>query len=421
MPAKQELDVFIHDMLAMSAFCYHFHSIRTIVRSKDNTTVKTGFLGFGKPREIKFFRPELIITRNAGIDRDPNQQLLHDITPAAIQEFIENNRSLFQDDDMDGSLEFDPSDTKKDEPFLVEGALKEQMEDNLKIIDYDDRFSTDKGGLVYMIVTNLTQKTITVCFRGTIGTTDMHTDRDFRLNTEAFFGSEDDFSVPKSESHNPATHNGFTTYLTSNRETDSIERPYAQRILACLNAEFGNNKDIKGKGFKLFVTGHSLGGGLANLFAFRAAQLKARGDKAVEHLPDMIKALTFAAPCVGNEGYEAEFQALEKKGFLRHIRVANEEDVVPTNCISLPFSLAIKGDTSLYRQNGVNLQFHPDKTCDIVYGNTKSMLSQFSPTRSLNTHYLTEYRVRVGKPENESVYNQTIEDIYKEATNNFAA
>jgi len=71
------------------------------------------------------------------------------------------------------------------------------------------------------------------------------------------------------------------------------------------------------------------------LFAFKAAQLKATDNESVKFLPKKVTALTFAAPVVGNYDYNKEFQALKKMGILRHIRVSNEGDPIPTNNVSL--------------------------------------------------------------------------------------
>jgi hypothetical protein len=56
----------------------------------------------------------------------------------------------------------------------------------------------------------------------------------------------------------------------------------------------------------------SLGGGVGSLFAFRTARLKSQGDESVKHLPETIRAMTFAPPCVGNDDCNKEFQTLEK-------------------------------------------------------------------------------------------------------------
>ena len=163
-----------------------------------------------------------------------------------------------------------------------------------------------------------------------------------------------------------------------------------------------------------YTFSHSLGGGLANLFAFKAAQLKAKDDESVKYLPEKITALTFASPTVGNDDYNKEFQYLEKKGNLRHIRVSNEGDVIPTNNVFPPASLLIKGNTKLYTQNGVNLLLYPDKEVEVGYRATKSSWSQFG-TSILTYHKLTEYIKRVELPANKKVYQQTVEELYSAA------
>lgn len=248
----------------------------------------------------------------------------------------------------------------------------------------DDKYSTDKGGLVYAVVVNLTRKWITVVFRGTIGVADWWTNFDYRLNHDSFFGEEGDITA----GGNPGTHNGFTGYLVSERTSDSVERPYIDRILACVNGEFKDNPDVAGKGFKFFVTGHSLGGGMANLFAFRAAQLKSKDDESVKYLPETIKAMTVAAPCVGNFDYNDEFQALEKKGFLRHLRISSEFDVVPTNTLP-PVPIIFRGgNTKVYTQNGLNLFLQEGKKMVVNYRNTKSFWSQvlFNVFKVIDSH-----------------------------------
>jgi hypothetical protein len=83
--------------------------------------------------------------------------------------------------------------------------------------------------------------------------------------------------------------------------------------------------------------------------------------------------MTFAPPCVGNDDCNKEFQTLEKDWFLRHIRTANEGDVVPTNHIIPPFSFLFWGDTGLCSQNGVNLFLRSREKLETDYRNTKAM------------------------------------------------
>lgn len=158
----------------------------------------------------------------------------------------------------------------------------------------------------------------------------------------------------------------------------------------------------------------SLGGGLANLFAFRAAQLKAKDDQSVKFLPEKITALTFASPVVGNRDYNKEFQYLEKKGILRHIRVANKGDIVPTNNIIMPFSFFLKGNTWKYTQNGVNLFLHADKELEVGYRATKSSRSQLN-LKVLPNHLIKEYMKRVELDANSRKYQQTVEEVYESA------
>ena len=159
----------------------------------------------------------------------------------------------------------------------------------------------------------------------------------------------------------------------------------------------------------------SLGAGLANLLAFKAAQSKAKDDESVEYLPEKITALTFASPVVGNEDYNKEFQYLEKKGVLRHIRVANKGDAVPTNDIVPPFSWFLKGSTRVYTQSGVNLLLNSDKELEVGYRATETFVSQFVGPESLRNHFTTTYDERVALEANKKVYQQTVEELYKAA------
>lgn len=152
------------------------------------------------------------------------------------------------------------------------------------------------------------------------------------------------------------------------------------------------------------------------MLAFKAAQLKAKNDESVKYLPEKITALTFASPVVGNEDYNKEFQYLEKKGNLRHIRVANKGDAIPTNDVIPPFSFFLKGSTRVYTQNGVNLLLYRDGKVEVGYRATKTCLSQLGPT-VLTNHFITTYSKRVGADleVKKKIGVQTVEELYKAA------
>mmetsp|Transcript_37059 Transcript_37059/g.68640 ORF Transcript_37059/g.68640 Transcript_37059/m.68640 type:complete len:471 (-) Transcript_37059:166-1578(-) len=405
---EENLDVFIRDMLKISSFVYAFRNIRNIVKTNDGKPKKKK-TGLFRREEytVKFDTPALVLTQKGAQEEDDNKFFKYTVTPDAIKLFIEKNRKWFKEPEGGGDWTFDKSVSEKTTPFIFESEVKGVMQDNLKIVDYDDEFSTDEGGLVYAVVVNLTRKWISVVFRGTVGSSDIATDRNFNFDYDSFFKGED-ILVPGGK---PATHEGFTKYLMDPKMGDQDGRRCLDRILACVNDEFGNNVDVVGKDFNLYVSGHSLGGGLANLFSFRAAQLKAKGDESVKNLPEKITALTFAAPVVGNVDFNKEYQVLEKKGVLRHIRVANKGDVVPTNNIIFPASLALKGDTTKYIQNGVSLFLLPEEELEQEYGGTKSCASQFT-TKALTNHLVPEYATRVTLPVNKEKYQQTVEEIY---------
>ena len=130
------LDVFIHDMLSMSDFVYRFANIRSIVKSKHGTTESTGWFGFfGEKKEIQFDQPALILTQEGAQEKDENRYVKYDITAPAISLFIEKNRNWFTASD-DGTLSFDLDETSVEPLDFLEEALKDQAQDNVKIIDY---------------------------------------------------------------------------------------------------------------------------------------------------------------------------------------------------------------------------------------------------------------------------------------------
>lgn len=87
-----------------------------------------------------------------------------------------------------------------------------------------------------------------------------------------------------------------------------------QRIISLLVGLF---KDDEYSGYELYITGHSFGGALAQVFAFMlAGSMRLDGQRVV--LP--INCITFGSPPVGDGIYKAAFQKIEEERRLRHFR-----------------------------------------------------------------------------------------------------
>ena len=153
----QNLDAVVYDMLTMSRFVYTFRNIRDVVRDHGATVgdgrdcrsgndidhhdeeVKKSFWPFSrKPEEAKrveFYRPELIITDKGAQINNMNRNFKYAVTPPAIAEFIANNRKFLTETEK-GDFLFDESETERKEPFRFEGKWQDQLEDNVKMVDF---------------------------------------------------------------------------------------------------------------------------------------------------------------------------------------------------------------------------------------------------------------------------------------------
>jgi hypothetical protein len=172
------------------------------------------------------------------------------------------------------------------------------------------------------------------------------------------------------------------------------------RIIARLGQVMETNP-----GFELFITGHSLGGALCQLFAFQLVdhiqQTQSDGKSCQFAWP--IQATSFASPQVGNVAYAQAFQAMEAAGLLRHLRFTNEGDLVPVT--SLRFG---------YHQTGVNVFVREDEKAKVEYRqNCRSFFSQMR-VDSACRHSMSSYKARFRNDINKHLFCKTIEEMYQE-------
>lgn len=204
------------------------------------------------------------------------------------------------------------------------------------------RYIQESVACVYVVVKDTINKRIIVSFRGSQMPFDNLT-RDWRTNLNAYPSK---IPTPEKIKHKMKgklqeeirVHNGFRNYLFKN---DRIDEQRYETIISDIRAAINGEK-----GYSVYITGHSLGGALATMFSCVLAGCGGEDND----IPRPVTCISFAAPFSGTQGYRTAIEHLERDGFLRHLRVVNGEDYVPT----LPFLSLLR--TRLMKQVGINLR-----------------------------------------------------------------
>jgi hypothetical protein len=393
----------IQSMLKTSQFVYTYGTIRKVVKKHDininrGKPKKTGLFKRKTLPLVDFYKPNLIMTQmNEEEERIiHNTYMKHSVSFQNILEFLKHNRQYLKQNDIGGNIEFQHLTDKKSmdlSKMYTEKTIESLSRFDGEIVDYMDKF-TNKYGLVYAITLNRTMKRITVVFRGTVGGTDFLADANFSHDKDVFSDLNNDVKV----------HSGFASYLF--KRVKGEERTKYDRIVAALKEIYENDLDKEERDeYKVVVTGHSLGGALANLFGFTLSVRE--GEKGDCPLFRYIRVVTFAGPVVGNTGYDNVFREQELKHKLHMIRVSNRGDLVPTNPTSLD-----------YTQNGVNMHVKGfGKEMELKYGNMKTMMSQMNLT-PLKKHKFPSYTKRIFQDDynrhpNMQILDDTFDNVYQ--------
>ena len=247
--------------------------------------------------------------------------------------------------------------------------------------------------LVYAVGINPTQERITVAFRGSVTKTDFLTDAKIRMiqvpDPREFL--ETGRTLADDSKNKIGVHQGFYDYLfgTKNKKSSKYEE-----IMAHVKELF-DAKPSRRKNYKLYVTGHSLGGALATLFGFYAS---------ASSLPLPVTVVSVASPRVGNIAFASAFIEFESQGKIRHLRIANHKDPVtlsPTVSSKRALTLASKtlsplgylalkatgnegGDDEIYYHTGIKLKLRNEaqangQLCELSYSGASILSGSSHP------------------------------------------
>jgi hypothetical protein len=365
-------------MLRASEFAYMYALLRRIVLKHDATMGDgDGLVQFDSPERVR--------------DLFDNQRkvscrlLQRPIQAMELLDFMQRNRNYIRQD-PGGALRFNPhhASSSADLPYdrlFLEDTLDLFRSNDGRLLDYDDEL-TASGGLVYGITSNRLKKRLTVTFRGSVGALDFQTCANYHLDEEVFT-----FLGPGVK-----IHAGFASYLFHQIEGGATK---FRRIVDCLKHYYDNAPPDVRDDFDLYVSGHSLGGALAILFASAAV-----ASEASHPVFRKIRVATFAAPLVGNREFDQAIRKYEKSGQLKLLRISNEGDVIATRHFFRN-----------YVANGVNMHLLRDGTIEFKHGNTKFITSQMVGDL-LENHSFPEHERRLFLDAEHPVLNLSYDEVY---------
>jgi len=326
-----------------------------------------------------------------------------------IQQWIDLNTDEIQkifdmDDNPDKSqnqLRYEMLDTIQNFQQMMK---EEKPEEDDKIYLTAYRSIQSSISCVYSIIKDEHNKRIIVGFRGSQAP-DFST-RDWRTNFRATLakmptpGLIKHLMKKKRDRENILVHEGFYNYLFDNDDLTNEQR--YEKILSDI-------KPIMEPEYSIYVTGHSLGGALATMFAFRLA-----GDDVHDDwIPKPIQCYSFAAPFSGAAAYREAAEHMEKEGLLRHLRTNNDNDLVPS---VPPFSLG--WPYKRMKHIGINLRL-TNKKIKIVHPTNQGLFSKlennaFKPVWNIMKYHLLPLHNERLMKHKDKLSSMKLEEMYED-------
>lgn len=158
---------------------------------------------------------------------------------------------------------------------------------------------TNVRDIEFGIILDHTEKKIVIVFRGSESLLDWYHDLLF-------------LKCPLSQDKDIKVHKGIYKQLM----TDGVYE-YIQNEIKLLWNTYSE--------YKIFVTGHSLGGGLATLFSFLFARWCKTEYISNDEIKPYIICISFASPRIGNKSFKTAFESLYN---VEHYRCYNSRDII---------------------------------------------------------------------------------------------
>lgn len=364
------------DNIPFNAMChnasmmYTFATLRQVV---NDHSVTFGDDGSGHER-VTFVRPHLIVTQldEQCMETRPNAYLKSSVTAAELLLFLQLNRNYYTEA-LAFNVDWKLKTAEQTKPFEFEDELEIMANKyDAEFWEYDDQFQNSE--LVYGVVVNRVEKRIVIGFRGSATIKDFVVDltSTSRIPEELNFAHEMGIVAPGDQIK---IHRGFNDYLFGHGQKNDNRCTKFEDVIRDLEDVY-NFKDDKYdySEYKLYLTGHSLGGALASLLAVALA-----GHEVTKKRPAVlpVTAITFASPRVGGRVFKYVHKELEKAKKLRHIRVSNQGDVIPV----APF---------FWGQTGINIHVCNNAIAKIGYEVEMWFFTQIRLV-SLSRHSLDSY------------------------------
>jgi len=302
--------------------------------------------------------------------------------PTEIIEIIENNLETLKSRFVKFENELNYNLTIQKLKLLQEKVVESGLHRPLTLEEYDDRHQ--KHDLVYGITKDDINKRLTIVFRGTENELAFKSNW---LSNVAFLKKE--FDLPKVLEENDVVdslrlHSGFGKYVFDYTfdEDDPVTWRKYDEILQDVKLLLQEYPD-----YKVYVTGHSLGGALSTIVGvFLACD---------PEIPKPVSIINFASPRVGGRNFLQAAKWLERKRWLRVLRVVNDNDTIAAMPLTNYHHIGIQ--LRLYKEIGKEPLFsYP--SAEESYRKFVGRLWQNSLLTSLNLGYdHGDYRERVDK------------------------